>query len=52
MKVGRLLRKVVRFAKNNPEVLLGVAGAIAPKVAGKVIAKAGPIITATKATKD
>lgn len=44
----KLLKELARFAKNNPEVVLTVASVIAPKLAGKIIAKAGPIIAATK----
>ena len=42
----KLFKKIVRFAKNNPQIVLGVAGVVAPKLLGKIIAKAGPIIKA------
>ena len=30
MKIGKLVKKAVRSAKNNPEIVLAVTGAIAP----------------------
>lgn len=42
----KLLKKIVRFAKKNPEVALAIAGAVAPGIVAKVVKKAGPIIAA------
>ena len=44
MKIGRLLKKAVRFAKNNPEIVLSVAGVVAPKLVTKVAGKVGPLL--------
>jgi len=51
MKIGKLIKSAVRYAKANPEKVLVVASLIAPGAAAKVIAKAGPLIAATKAPR-
>lgn len=40
MKIGKLLSKVVSFAKQNPEIVLAAAGAVSPKL----VRKAAPMI--------
>jgi hypothetical protein len=42
LKIGKLLKTVVRAAKANPEIALAVAGLIAPGVVKKV----APIVVA------
>jgi hypothetical protein len=42
LNIGKLLGKVVKAAKNNPEIALAVAGVIAPGVVKKI----APIVVA------
>lgn len=42
----KFLKKIIRFAKKNPEIVIAAAGVVAPKLAKKVVKKAGPIIAA------
>ncbi len=44
MNLGKLLKSVVKKAKENPELALVVVGLVAPKLASKV---APVIVTAT-----
>lgn len=48
MNLGKLLKKVVKKAKENPEIALAIVGMAAPGVVKKV----APIIVAAAATKD
>jgi len=47
INLGKLLRGAVKIVKDNPELALGVAGVIAPKVVKKV----APIIIAATVAK-
>ncbi len=38
--LGRALKSVAKFAKANPEIALGVAGIVAPKL----VKKAAPVL--------
>lgn len=40
INLGRALKSVVKFAKENPEIALGVAGVVAPKL----VKKAAPVL--------
>jgi hypothetical protein len=51
MKVGKLLKSVVRKAQENPELALIVLGIAAPKLAAKVAPKVGQIAAAVKVAK-
>lgn len=42
INLARALKSVVKFAKQNPEIALGVAGVVAPGLAKKV----APIVVA------
>ena len=46
MSLKSLLKKVVKAAKDNPELALAVATAVAPKVVTKIAPKMIPIVKA------
>jgi len=47
INLGKLLRSAVKIVKENPELALGVAGVIAPKVVKKV----APVLVTVLASK-
>lgn len=47
INLGKLLSKVVSFAKQNPEIVLAAAGAVSPKL----VRKAAPVIVAVLTKK-
>lgn len=51
MNIGKLLRSVARYAKDNPEKVLVVAGMLAPGAVAKVAPKVIKAVAVVKAVK-
>lgn len=46
MNLKKLARSAVATVKRNPGAVLAVAGLVAPKLTGKLVAKVAPVIVA------
>jgi len=51
MKLGKLLKSAARYAKDNPEKVLVVAGMVAPGVVAKLAPKVVKAVAVVKAAK-
>jgi hypothetical protein len=51
MNLSKMLKGAVRVVKNNPEIALMVAGAVAPKVVAKAAPKIAKAVAAVKVVK-